>query len=222
MKIGCISDLHGYLPSIDQCDILIIAGDICPVSNHYLNYQLSWLNTEFRKWLDNLSVTKVIAIAGNHDFIFEKNPQLVPKLNWTYLQDNFIYSHSLKIYGLPWQRRFYDWAFNLDEPELDKKYEQIPNDTNIIISHGPVYGYGDKVPRKITDENEETEEVLLAEHVGNRKFRERIMKTGPKLVVYGHIHSGYGQYKYFDSMLINASLVNENYEPVNKPIYVEI
>ena len=65
MKIVAMSDLHGYLPEIPACDLLLIAGDICPLGNHKPAFQAEWLDTTFRRWLESLrQVGKVIGVAG--------------------------------------------------------------------------------------------------------------------------------------------------------------
>ena len=60
--------------------------------------------------------------------------------------------NGIKFYGSPWQNWFYSWAFNFPESDLDdgetvatRKYSQIPDDVNVLISHGPPYNFGDKV-----------------------------------------------------------------------------
>lgn len=206
MKICCVSDTHGYLPEIPDCDLLLLAGDYCPViKNQYI-----WFNKIFAPWLKKLSQRmKVIGIAGNHDFMFERTPELIPEMDWTYLQDNQIEFQGIKIFGSPWQIRFFNWAFNLDEPELNNKWDKIPEDTDILLLHGPPYGYGDF-------------SLFGNTHCGSRHLLEKIEKIQPKLVVYGHIHAGYGVYHVGESKLINASVVNDKYELVNQPIVVEL
>src|SRR6185437_2725231 len=100
-----MSDPHGYLPEVPACDLLLIAGDICPTGNHKPAFQAEWLDTTFRRWLESLrQVGKVIGVAGNHDFIFQDAPHLVPRgLNWLYLQDALAVYHDLRIWGTPWQ-----------------------------------------------------------------------------------------------------------------------
>lgn len=72
MKIVAISDLHGHLPKLQPCDVVVICGDIVP-PNIQKNYEasLAWLSGPFQSWALNLDCKKVIFIAGNHDFVFE-------------------------------------------------------------------------------------------------------------------------------------------------------
>jgi Icc-related predicted phosphoesterase len=199
MKIVCISDLHGNLPEIPQCDLLLIAGDVCPTTDHRAPFQERWLRTTFSAWLRKVPARKIIVVWGNHDIVAETNPRMV-EVPCTVLTDELVEWEGLRIYGLPWQRRFYDWAFNLDEPELCLKYDAIP-ECDVIVSHGPPFMFGDLTDR--------------GEHVGCQAFLGAIERTGCTLAVYGHIHDGYGQYQYGDCRLVNASLCNERYQPVN-------
>src|SRR5690242_13771226 len=89
-KVLCTSDLHGHLPIIDPCDILIIAGDVCPIYDHGIAFQRLWLDTNFREWLDHClstGVKNIVGVWGNHDLIGEL-PHLVPDLPWTLLEGN--------------------------------------------------------------------------------------------------------------------------------------
>lgn len=206
IKVVALSDMHGILPpskSIPKCDLILIGGDIC--GHHSVIDQSWWLKQEFKAWLENLPADKIIGVAGNHDFIWEKAPHLVPKLPWVYLQDDMFEYKGWKIFGSPWQLRFYDWAFNLDEPDLEKKWERIPDDADIWVLHGPPLGFGDMVrnPRN--------------EHVGSPSLTERIRQAKPKLVVFGHIHPGFGVYECAGSTLANVAIVNEQYNWTNRP-----
>src|SRR5262245_1002245 len=119
MKIVAMSDMHGQLPArVPACDLLLLGGDVTPVEDHSIGFQASWLDREFRDWLQAQPARKIVGIAGNHDFIFEQAPGLVPELPWTYLQDSGIEWEGLKIWGTPWQPIFFDWAFNGDPERL--------------------------------------------------------------------------------------------------------
>jgi len=209
MDICCVSDLHGYLPpELPKSDVVILAGDYCASSK--INNQFKWLRETFGKWLEAIDVP-VFGVAGNHDLIFEETPEKIPalKLPWTYLQDSGAEFNGLKIWGTPWQPTFFNWAFNLSETELAEKWKLIPDDTDILILHGPPHGYGDF-------------SLFGHEHAGSKSLLERIKEIQPKLVVAGHIHNGYGQYMIGETHVVNASIMNDQYIPVNAPILVEI
>ncbi len=211
MKFCCISDLHGHLPKLDHLDFdcLLIAGDIVPLDSHSPLKSAIWLNTKFKKWLKSIN-RPIVGVAGNHDFVLEKGKHLIDNdLPWVYLEDSLTIINGLKIYGSPWQPRFFDWAFNLDEIDLERKWSKIPDDTNILLLHGPPYGYGDFSYYEYV-------------HTGSPSLTRRIQEVKPKLVVSGHIHAGYGTYNIKETVVINASHVDEHYEPVNPPIIIDI
>lgn len=209
MKVVAISDQHGYLPKIPKCDLLIIAGDLCPTSDHSTFFQAYWLDNAFRMWLNEVPAEKKIFIAGNHDFVYQDRPQIVPKdLPGVYLQDSAHTYNDLKIWGTPWQPYFFGWAFNLYEKDLEEKWKLIPDDTDIIVVHGPPKGYGD------TAKSVKTKEL---EHTGSPSLLKRIEEIKPKLVVFGHIHEGRGQWQINDTILANVTVVDSKYRHVHEP-----
>lgn len=224
MKILATADLHGNLPEIEECDLLLIAGDICPAHNHSPLYQAQWLREEMRPWLEEIPAKHVVACAGNHDFIWERNPSLAPPdlmkpveaegktLRWHYLQDEGTEIEGLKIWGTPWQLPFFDWAFNAPEDQLELAFDLIPDDTDIIVAHGPPYGQGDRTPR--------------GEYVGSKSMLKTIRRVKPKLMVCGHIHRAFGQYRLGDhpgaTKVVNAAYVNEMYDPTNEPVVINL
>ena len=208
MKFACMSDMHGHLPEpLPECDAVLIAGDIC---NHgAYTRQLAWLDQDFRRWLNRIN-KPVFACAGNHDWPMYQVPQDVIrlKLPWTYLQDEFAMFNGLKIYGTPWQKKFYDWAFNLDEHQLMGKWNLIPDDVDVIVCHSPPKYYGDR--------NQQ------GEACGSESLTWRIEQIKPKLVVFGHIHCARGEWRNAHSILTNVSILNESYKMVHQPWVVEI
>jgi Icc-related predicted phosphoesterase len=205
MKVCCLSDLHGHLPEVPACDLLLLAGDYC--RDHR---DVAWYQNDFRRWIDAIAQRcKVVGVAGNHDFIFELRPDLVPEMAWMYLQDSGCEWNGLTFYGSPWQPRFCDWAFNADEPELARRWAAIPDGTDIFLLHGPPHGYGDW-------------SVYDKKHTGSPSLTERIKAVKPRLVVAGHIHSGHGVYDIDGTTFVNASLVNEQYQPVHDIIVLEV
>jgi hypothetical protein len=222
MKITFISDTHtrqGLIPMEDLPggDLLIHAGDIM---NSGYNRNDIW---DFLHWYDLIpGYDKKVFIAGNHDRMFENHPEDVKEWlskfpNIVYLQDESyeIYDletdKSIKIYGSPWQPEFYSWAFNLPKNgiEIAGKWEGIPDDTDILITHGPSWGAVDTVAGRPWD------------NLGCELLSERIQWFRPKIHVCGHIHSGYGIETIDNIHYINASVLDERYEYTQKPWNVE-
>jgi Icc-related predicted phosphoesterase len=204
MKIVCTSDLHGHLPPIPECDLLILAGDICP---DYTNdwRQIDWLEATLAPWLDAIPAD-VIAVAGNHDRAFERIPHAIPDLRWTYLRDQSTTIAGLTVYGVPYILPIWG-AFQRTEEQLVQLYERIPP-VDILVSHGPPHGIRDR--------------VSSGESVGSYALRDRARDIKPKCVVFGHIHPGYGVYEEDGVRYINAALCNDAVQPVNTPHTLEL
>jgi Icc-related predicted phosphoesterase len=213
MIIIATSDLHGELPDIPPCDLLLISGDICPDGS--VEWQSKWLDTQWRDWLNCIPAKEVVAVAGNHDLIFERAPELVPiGLRWHYLQDSLIELFGLKIYGTPWQLPFWG-AFNLDEKGLEKRYQLIPSKVDIVISHAPPFCIRDAVPMRIESENKDLDSF---HHTGSRALRAKMFEIKPKLFICGHIHCSFGIYRTEHTLFANVSLLNDQMEIAHPPM----
>ena len=218
MKITFISDTHNkhsqVTSSLPGGDLLIHAGDMSSMGRRNEVQQfLEWFNG-----LDNY--THKIFIAGNHDWGFQDDPKMCQEQlefynKVTYLQDNLEligddYETAVKVYGSPWQPEFYNWAFNLPRMgwELEQKWNDIPMNTDILVTHGPALGQLDTV-------------VGQGVPLGCELLAERIKVVKPKIHVCGHIHTGYG-YKFVDGThYFNASVLDEKYTFTQKPMTVE-
>tara|TARA_Y100000310_G_scaffold345742_1_gene469107 strand:+ start:5543 stop:6184 length:642 start_codon:yes stop_codon:yes gene_type:complete len=213
MKICCIGDQHGNLKSkIPECDILLHAGD--PFAPRDLFLQEAFL-PNLNDWLDKQPAKHKIMIAGNHDLYFEHlfNKKQKPKLSCTYLLDEGEVIEGLRIHGSPWTPPFLDWAFMLPEEELAKKWEHIPIDTDILLTHGPPYGILDTCPKY---------NKPGTEHVGSKTLREKVFELKPKLVVFGHIHESYGMKEEKGILFINCSVLNGDYKLTNEPVVIDL
>jgi Icc-related predicted phosphoesterase len=219
MIIDCISDLHGAQPELEGGDLLLIAGDLTATDRLSEYHKLM-------KWFQGLSYKKIIIVAGNHDNILEDVDFLFSDFEFiTYLQDNGTEFDGLKIWGSPWTKSFKGidkrcMAFTTDkEYYLEKIFENIPLDTDILITHSPPYA--------ILDECEDFFDPNKSEHVGSPALRERVERVQPKLHVFGHIHECGGKQVLLkgqmgdkNTMCVNAAIMNVRYEPVNKPVRI--
>ena len=210
MKVTCISDLHGYYPSnLSGGDLLIIAGDLT-ARDEFLDYHV------FCGWLEEQKYTKKILIAGNHDMKLQDNLDFeFPDLGIEYLEDSGTEFMGFKIWGSPWSLWFDDInpkcsAFTGDELELNEKWEMIPDDVNILITHTP--------PNGILDD------IGYEQYVGSNTLRFHVMnRIKPRIHCFGHIHEWGGRIvDCATTKFINASHVNEQYKPVNKWIDLEL
>lgn len=209
MRVVAISDLHGYLPEdLPECEIILIGGDLCPVNDHTIPYQANWLIDVFNPWLADLK-PEVVCVAGNHDFVFERAKGLVPKLNCHYLENQSVEIKGLKIWGSPWSMKFNNWAFGAIDSKLADIWTTIPDDTDIIVVHGPPHNMGDRV-----------EEGL---RTGSISLVDRIDQVKPALVVCGHIHEDHGIFEWGTTIVANASLRDRAYNPLAfEPMIFEI
>jgi Icc-related predicted phosphoesterase len=215
MKIIATSDLHGSLPEIPECDLLLIAGDVVPKKHRKLEVflQAHWLDTKFREWLESVPAKKIIGIAGNHDTVFERMPHLIPSdLPWVYLQDQGYEHEGLRIWGTPWTKMFFNWAFMLEEDKLTAKWNRIPEDLDILMVHGPPFGFGDDVLKH--------HDTCDAKCQGSFTLLWRILEAKPKNVIFGHIHEGYGVYEEDGINFYNVSHMNYEHRPKNKPVEI--
>lgn len=212
LKITFISDTHekhkGLEKSLIGGDIIIHAGDIT-------NRGSKVATEDFISWYNTLPYDYKIFIAGNHDFLFELNPSIVEEMlepysgtGLIYLQDSLTEIEGLKIYGSPWQPNFHNWAFQSERGlEMEKHWNKIPENIDILVTHGPAYGFLDQV-------------IGEYEHLGCADLTNRILQVSPKIHVCGHIHTGYGYREFHGIKFLNASLLDEQYAFAHEPINI--
>jgi Icc-related predicted phosphoesterase len=205
MRIVCISDTHNQKVTVPDGDLLIHAGDAT------LQGTVDEI-IEFNAWFSALPHKHKIFIAGNHDWLFQLQPAIARSLldkGVVYLQDSSTVVEGLNIYGSPWQPRFYDWAFNLNRgSEMAEKWELIPAQTDILITHGP--------PNRILDL------TMQGDHAGCEELIKKVEEIRPRVHIFGHIHEGHGTLEKSGTRFVNASNCDEGYRLVNAPIVFDL
>ena len=231
MKICAISDMHGILDfDIKPCDILCICGDIVPLKvQYYLEGTLKWLAKEFIPWCEKQPCEKVFLIAGNHDLVAQNHPDdweaMFNDTKITYLldkeveytketEDNY---ESIRIYGTPWCHQFYNWAFMTSDKNLEKIYSKIPYKVDILLTHDCPYGTSDIILQEdVPWYNGKT-------HIGCHPLGDAVDEKKPNIHFCGHLHScTHVPQQRGETMVTNVSVVNEHYERVYDPLYMEI
>jgi Icc-related predicted phosphoesterase len=215
MKLTFLSDTHGHESDvkIEPCDILIHTGDIDARDLVDVKH--------FHKWFSNQDAKHRVFVPGNHDFFFESHLQLCrdTMTNTHVLVNQAVEIEGFKFWGSPITPEFFNWAFMAGRGEEIKQYwDMIPDDTDIILTHGPVYGILDYVDRS-------------AEYVGCKDLSIAVARIQPIIHACGHIHCSYGidsqiwepiNGKKHKTTFINSALMSERYKLTNKPITIEI
>ena len=209
--IVSISDTHGLhrKVTLPDGDVLVHAGDFSAGSGSVRGLM------DFNAWLGEIKsrFSKIIVVAGNHDMMLEEFPSTARHLftNCIYLENEEIVIDGVKFYGSPVTPWFHSWAFNVDRGDLiSKVWARIPDDTGVLITHGPPHGIMDVTPYGNI-------------HVGCEDLYDRIyLLPQLKLHIFGHIHDGHGTMMDGDVMFVNASICDEKYRATNQPIVVEI
>ncbi|MHA1170011.1 MAG: metallophosphoesterase family protein [Candidatus Hodarchaeales archaeon] len=207
MKILGISDLHQKTPSnLPKADVLVIAGDysFLPKSSRYqpkvmlnelkhLNNYLKTISHKFKH---------IVFTPGNHDWVFETNEKLARQTldQAIVLINEEVVLDGVKFYGSPVTPAFCNWAFNVERGvDIRKYWDQIPYDTDILITHGPPHGVLDQVFPRV-------------EHLGCEELADAVNRIMPKAHFFGHVHSGCGQQNLNGIEFCNCSVVGEDYQ----------
>lgn len=211
MRIVCISDTHGTFPELPDGDILVHTGDFS--GGRFPIASIAAHGNWFADLLETKSYKRVLVVAGNHDVPFEREPSVARASlevdgRITYLQDSGVEIDGVRFWGSPWQPEFFDWAFNLPRGEkLREKWDLIPDDTDVLLTHGPPHGILDLCPSM----KDSTKNV----HVGCQELRGRVDQVRPALHVFGHIHEGAGVYRGAETLYVNAARMTGSYTPAN-------
>ncbi len=91
---------------------------------------------------------------------------------------------------------------------MARKWLEIPEDIDILVTHGP--------PMGILDPGYQDP------HVGCEALSLQVDQIQPRLHVFGHCHSGYGRMQKGNTLYVNASSCDERYKLVNKPQVVKL
>lgn len=203
MKLICISDTHSrhWDLSLPEGDVLIHAGD-------FTRQGRAEEIEDFNRWLETQSHPHKIVIAGNHDFLFEQEPERARELlsHAHYLEDSGIEIQGIKFWGSPVSPRFFNWAFNRDRgDEIAQHWQQVPRDTQVLITHTPPFGCLDR--------------VWFKRQVGCEALRSALEDDlKPLALICGHIHEDSGHQQLGTTHVINSATLDRRYRPI-QPIW---
>lgn len=184
--------------------MIIHSGDASNNRDPIINHNEMW---DFKEWWNKLEVKYKIYVAGNHDTsIYHKvfDYRELENENSFYLENDDVEIEGIKFYGSPYQPLFGNWAFQRTDNKLFKMWNKIPEDTDVLITHGP--------PKGILDLAEDRNHRL--EYCGDKHLFNRVMKIKPKYHLFGHIHNNGNQINvdqrvYNDITFVNSAAVTD-------------
>lgn len=211
-KIVCVSDTHREFKKlkIPEGDIFIHCGDLDA-------YEFSSELKKFNKWLATVPCKHKIIVAGNHDgYISRAGKKKTQEVlsNGIYLENSGVEIEGIKFWGSPYTPIFLKWYFMLPSMLLRELWEQIPKDTNILITHGPPFSIFDEIYKANGD---------FSKNAGCWNLHDVVFNKLPKLKyhLFGHIHSGYGVKKINNITFCNCSVMDKDYNLSNEPIVID-
>lgn len=214
LKIVHLSDTHNKhkdILNIDDGDIIIHSGDATGMG--YLSEVTSFLT-----WFGSLPHKHKIFVAGNHDWLFDEDPVLANQLSIDngiiWLQNEAITIDGIKFYGTADQPVFFDWAFNKNSHELLHSYVNIPDDTDVLITHCPPKGMLDYTINRYNPQGV---------HVGSEELNIHLLRLkNLKAHLFGHIHYSSGQKLHDGIIYSNGAICDESYRVTYNGNIIEI
>ena len=223
LKVVAISDTHGghQAVTVPDADVLVHTGDYC-------KYGRMGEVKEFAKWLKQLPHKHKIVIAGNHDKPVENRTeearQIFQAAGVILLVNELVDIDGVRFWGSPITPKFFQWHFMKSRgQEIAEVWAKIPDDVDVLLTHGPPYGHGDLCPPYQTSHRKVAGCLDLLNRI--REIQRTSHAYHPKVHVFGHIHAGHGvtESDQFPGIkFVNASICTEQYQPTNAPIVFEV
>jgi Icc-related predicted phosphoesterase len=206
IRVVCLADTHELHRDVDvpNGDIFIHAGDFTMFSKS-LNAIV-----DFNLWLGDLPHRHKIVVPGNHEYFLEAEPRRRSLVdNAVVLINDTIEVEGLRVWGTP-TTPLYGGAFGMSSAQDRRRlYSSIPQDTDVLITHGPAFGVLDCAPG-------------ASSHSGDPELLEAIHRIQPRLHICGHIHHAYGVKVTEQTVFVNAALLCDDGGICRKPILLRI
>lgn len=207
-RITIISDtheLHRKLDPLPGGDLLIHCGDFSLFSKNQTAIE------DFANWLRSQPYRHKIVTYGNHEFLFEAAPEKASVFgnDVHVLNGQGVIIDGLKIWASA-VTPLYGGAFGLSSPaDRERYWQQIPPNTDILITHGPPAGILDRA----------SQEGL---HVGDPELRAAVERLKPRLHCFGHVHGATGIQELSGTTFINAALAGQEEILDAKPFHLRL
>lgn len=197
MKILHLSDTHSChhrLRDLPEADMVVHSGDFCMVGSE--QEAIDFLN-----WFCDLPYRHKIFISGNHDeCLYGANIDGLDD-NVHYLCNSGIEIDRLKFYGVP----MFMGDCVTDRQNLN--YDKIPIDTDVLITHSPVYG--------ILDFDDDI-------NFGSEELLQAVTNVNPHVHLFGHIHKQHGITTVGPTIFSNGAIINDDFLMSNCSNIIEL
>ena len=203
MRLVCVADTHTFTAelAVPDGDVLVHAGDIGRAGTfEELEAAAAWLRS--------LPHRHKVVVAGNHDWLFVHDPPRARALfaDTFYLEDDEVVIDGIRFYGSPWQPEFNEWAFNLPRgPALARVWSKIPRGVDVLITHGPPHGIGDRGG-------------YGPDRAGCEELLARVAEVAPRVHMFGHIHQDGGAWQRGTTLFANVT----TWECTRAPTVIDI
>lgn len=191
MIIWHISDTHSLHENLEVpkgVDLVIHSGDATCYHERKPN-KVEW--EKFSKWFELLPIRNKVYVPGNHDAELQVRHYNNLDFEEYVLIEKSVEIEGIKIYGQPYTPEFLGWHFMEWAPEMYRKWEKVPVDTEILVSHGPPFG--------ILDKN------YYGKECGDASYRHFIERSKIKACLFGHIHPSVGKMRVGQTLFYNSS-----------------
>jgi len=196
VRIVAVADTHLFHHdlAVPEGDVFVHAGDMCRIGD------LAELRAT-ADWINALPHRHKVVVAGNHDWAFAREPgaarAMFPGVH--YLEDSEVALDGVRFYGSPWTPEFCNWAFNLPRgPELALMWAKIPHGLDVLVTHGPPEGFGDRTKGIRVP-------TATPSRAGCADLRQRVAEVQPRLHLFGHIHQDGGTWRDGPTMFANVT-----------------
>ena len=204
VRLVIVSDTHGRHDEygVLEGDVLIHCGDGSESSSESVE--------ALDEWFGRQRFEQVLAVGGNHDFEILKRTRAGARVfcNARFMLDETVELGGVRFYGSPWVPSLFGWAFFAKDEVLAMRWGQVPENTDVLITHTPPAGILDRDRGGYSH--------------GCARLRERLKEIAPRLHCFGHIHASGGFLEGSPTTSVNASAVTHTQAELRAPTVFEL
>ena len=197
MKIFHLSDTQGAhhrLHNLPESDYVVHSGDFTMTGSEAEAI-------DFLNWFCDLPYKQKIFICGNHDMCMYGANIGGLDSNVHYLCNSGIEIDGVKFYGVPM------FMEDCVTDRQERFYNNIPSDTDVLITHSPAYGILD------FDDNI---------NYGSEELLTKLPSLNLKAHLFGHIHAQHEILEKNETVFSNGAIMNSDYSQLNTPNLISL